>query len=1072
MLHARIFSDSVRFVDISHFRVEGMRVTVTPGWEYQPCDVVVMYGLANPPRRSKQGLLRNALYREHKGPIVVIESSLIGRSFKQRLPGWLSALRRRPLRPRQAHPYYRVAVGGALGDDADFGAQNSPPDRWERMQAEFGIQLRPYRTDGSHIVVIGQVPLDASLRGVDVSEWLQETVRAIREISGRPILVRLHPSTRWRYAEKVKNAFAGRPDITVTAGERPLAEDLSGAWTCATLSSGAAVDALIEGIPPICLSPASLAYKICSRDLADIERPKQPDREQFMRDLAYSQWSLAEMADGTAWRHIRPAVERELGRVAGGKLAHADSNQLLPRPSLVARLLDRLGPDQSLDAKGSDRRWESSLARWNAVASVLPENARTLIGQGKALFRLRRFEEATAVFSRLRLLRPDLAFAHEGAARSAEKAGNWPAAEAAWGAAARLAPDRLVPLRGRAKALLRLQRDDEAERDFTHLCRTHPSDAAGFRGLAQIAMRRREWEQALELFDLMWRRFRDAEALRQQISLLIRLRRLDDAERVVDTLKSPGSPMLPYLLAAARLLEHRHDWATIHELLASHDKLVSANWLLTFSHASALGKLGRAEDAAAVLERSQAGTPSSRLNLKARILIETRRYEEAAESLRRIWEGPDVGVIPPELMAPLVDAAWETGGPTQAHAVLDRLIREAPRDKSGEILRLQAPFREARLKFLAGLLASPPRLAKADAGIECRIEQQLSAMPQAAPELGPVREISRLYAQLRAGHAAFFPNPSNSLSDALEVASGIVHAADEKRPFSLIRLGDGEGNLLPYRPEFETFHLSDSLETQFTWWGEDAPAPGEAETLQTLLLQALRSADIVGIPDLDRVCRTMLNYPLHTAHDGSRNADGGRNARGLLASIDATIGVNGGAAMVTSCHVHQALSFWGLWDVLLPRLGRLSAITCHPDLSRVLAEEHGVDIERVHLVPPERKYARAFGGTRDGRHYPDVFEELRVELSEVRSGDVYLVAAGMLGKIYCTWIKQAGGVAIDIGSAADFWCGYQTRGLADNAAYRSPRGVQEQVRQLIASHPRYQVLLGLRVWEDAVATGS
>jgi len=204
----------------------------------------------------------------------------------------------------------------------------------------------------------------------------------------------------------------------------------------------------------------------------------------------------------------------------------------------------------------------------------------------------------------------------------------------------------------------------------------------------------------------------------------------------------------------------------------------------------------------------------------------------------------------------------------------------------------------------------------------------------------------------------------------------------------------------------------------------------------------------------------MLNYSVHATHDGRRNFDGGRNARGLLASIDAAVGSgsSAAAAMQTSCHVHQALSFWGVWDLLLPRIGKLSLISCQTKLPDVLADRFGVEIENAYFISPERKYAARFKDTRTGRHYPDQYEELRGKLADARPGQVFLVAAGMLGKIYCMWIRQAGGIAIDIGSAADFWCGHETRGLADIAIYRSPAGVTENLSRLLAAHPRYRIL--------------
>jgi hypothetical protein len=40
---------------------------------------------------------------------------------------------------------------------------------------------------------------------------------------------------------------------------------------------------------------------------------------------------------------------------------------------------------------------------------------------------------------------------------------------------------------------------------------------------------------------------------------------------------------------------------------------------------------------------------------------------------------------------------------------------------------------------------------------------------------------------------------------------------------------------------------------------------------------------------------------------------------------------------------------------------------------------------------------------------------------------LYLVAGGLLGKLYCDRIKRSGGVAVDIGALIDGWMGTDTR---------------------------------------------
>ena len=44
-----------------------------------------------------------------------------------------------------------------------------------------------------------------------------------------------------------------------------------------------------------------------------------------------------------------------------------------------------------------------------------------------------------------------------------------------------------------------------------------------------------------------------------------------------------------------------------------------------------------------------------------------------------------------------------------------------------------------------------------------------------------------------------------------------------------------------------------------------------------------------------------------------------------------------------------------------------------------------------------------------------------------RKEDIFLVGAGVLGKIYCQWVKEQGGIAIDLGAMFDAWSGGKSR---------------------------------------------
>ena len=89
---------------------------------------------------------------------------------------------------------------------------------------------------------------------------------------------------------------------------------LKNAHCLVTYGSCTSVNALLAGVPAICLGP-NPARPVCSRSLDDIENPPFP-RERKLRiwlnNLAWCQWSAKEFRSGEAWDFL----ERELAATA------------------------------------------------------------------------------------------------------------------------------------------------------------------------------------------------------------------------------------------------------------------------------------------------------------------------------------------------------------------------------------------------------------------------------------------------------------------------------------------------------------------------------------------------------------------------------------------------------------------------------------------------------------------------------------------------------------------------------------------------------------------------------------
>jgi hypothetical protein len=112
---------------------------------------------------------------------------------------------------------------------------------------------------------------------------------------------------------------------------------------------------------------------------------------------------------------------------------------------------------------------------------------------------------------------------------------------------------------------------------------------------------------------------------------------------------------------------------------------------------------------------------------------------------------------------------------------------------------------------------------------------------------------------------------------------------------------------------------------------------------------------------------------------------------------------------------------------ILTDIDFLGVISPHRDLAARLEARFRIPHVESHVIPGETRLpgtSTPGGGT---GHFPNRYTEILANLTVPRPGAVYLVAAGLLGKIYCSHIKQRGGIAIDVGAVVDAWMGFDTR---------------------------------------------
>ena len=72
-----------------------------------------------------------------------------------------------------------------------------------------------------------------------------------------------------------------------------------------THNSTACIDSCVRGVPTFVTSDLALAWPVANKDLSKIENPEYPDRDQWVYDLGYKQWTEAEIKNGTVFKRFK-----------------------------------------------------------------------------------------------------------------------------------------------------------------------------------------------------------------------------------------------------------------------------------------------------------------------------------------------------------------------------------------------------------------------------------------------------------------------------------------------------------------------------------------------------------------------------------------------------------------------------------------------------------------------------------------------------------------------------------------------------------------------------------------------
>ena len=256
--------------------------------------------------------------------------------------------------------------------------------------------------------------------------------------------------------------------------------------------------------------------------------------------------------------------------------------------------------------------------------------------------------------------------------------------------------------------------------------------------------------------------------------------------------------------------------------------------------------------------------------------------------------------------------------------------------------------------------------------------------------------------------------------DSAEVIDAIEAALRERRPFSAVRLGDGEASVLLYGDAATTTPVLDrfAAETSVTQNVDRfEPTHETLVELRDALLGSIERADVVGIlglwPPLVREGEDIsIDAATAFLRSDPRGLSGQVRGRFLALTLNAALPLD---IVFAPAHFYAAV-LRGL-DRLLEASTRVVCVTSN-EAAVEIVRERALDVP-VDFVPV---------GTGEGREVTprDGLRDVAARLPG-GPGVLYLIGAGLWAELYCDVVKQRGGVGVDLGSGFDFLAGSHTR---------------------------------------------
>ena len=194
---------------------------------------------------------------------------------------------------------WKVGLNG-INRDAYFGPSGNSSDRVRLL----GLQVKPWKYDGEHILIAGQH--DKSLQWKDMpamATWVHDTITFIRAQTDRPIIFRPHPRCPLPAIEHDFKHVKRQEPLQIKGSYDDFDMQFNNIWATVSWSSNPAIHSIINGVPAF-TGPSSLAFDVAEQNLSNIENPLYGDRTQWLNDYAHTEYTIEEISKGIPLKNL------------------------------------------------------------------------------------------------------------------------------------------------------------------------------------------------------------------------------------------------------------------------------------------------------------------------------------------------------------------------------------------------------------------------------------------------------------------------------------------------------------------------------------------------------------------------------------------------------------------------------------------------------------------------------------------------------------------------------------------------------------------------------------------------